>query len=129
MYQLKFLINEIDYEYNTEEDVAAIAKFKTLSEKDAKKTLYSVLKKADIIMNRSGEYYTSSIENVKQLKEELFEDFNINITEKLTEKCLNLRLNNGSNSYTFLKIAELIQSEISFVILNDDCDFVYHLEV
>lgn len=80
-------------------------------------------------MNRSGEYYSFSIENAKQLKEELFEDFSINLTEEVAQKCLKLRLDNGSNSYTFLEIAELIQEEISFVVPDNDCGFVYHLEV
>ena len=51
MYQIKFTIREIDYDYpDTEESQNVIATFETLSNKKAKDALQSTLEKADKLM-------------------------------------------------------------------------------
>ena len=130
MYQIKFTIREIDYDYpDTEESQNVIATFETLSNKKAKDALQSTLEKADKLMRYAIEYHRDDSDSIREFQAGMFDNFGIDITMLMAEKCIALRENNGSNLYTFIEIAELIQEEITFTILDDDCDIVYNLEV
>ena len=130
MYQIKFTVREIDSDYpDTEETKNVIATFETFSNQKAKDALQSPLETADKLMRYAIEYQCGDSDSIREFQAGMFDNFDIDLTMFIAGKCITLRENNGSNLYTFIEIAELIQEEITFTILDDDCDIVYNLEV
>lgn len=130
MYKIKFTIKEIDGDYpDTEESKKVIATFKTLSDRKAREALRSTLDKAKKLMTNASGYCSNDSDSIEEFQTDMLDDFDIDITKQMAEKCITIRENNGLNLYTFVEIAEQIQDEITLTILDDDCDIVYNLEV
>lgn len=128
--EIKFLVQERDLEgYTSEESKLVLAIANSLSDEEGRKLLNRTLAQAETIMHCAGEYRSNDPDAPFDLQTELMDGYGINLTKHLSQKCIELRENNGSNLYTFLEIAQLIQAPIVFYPLDNDFEFTCEVEV
>lgn len=129
MYKFKILIQKIDCDYlETEESKIVLVTIIDNSKEDAQNTVIKILDNADIIMSKSVEY-ENTLKEAKEFQNNLMEDYKIAVFLYTSLQCINIRKVSGSNLYSLIAIANLIQNQAEFTLLDNEFDFIYNLEV